>query len=75
MARNGELDKRHKEEVERLSQLEDRLADRIGATNNTYLMNLFTDWQEQRLKCNETYNEMLSGILDDATKKTDKTRK
>lgn len=53
----------HKEEVDKLNILEDKLLGMILDTGNDELLDLFQDWTGQRTKCNEIYVEFLDELL------------
>jgi hypothetical protein len=53
----------HAKLVEKLNELESELVDLIAATGDVKLMNKFTEWCEQRSKCNEGYLEFLDGLI------------
>jgi hypothetical protein len=54
---------KHKKEVDKLNSLEYQLAILIGKTENTDLMNKFTEWQKQRIVCNDGFNSYISSLL------------
>lgn len=54
----------HKKQVESLSKIESELVEMISNTGNDTLMEKFIDWQNQRIRCNETYIATISKLAE-----------
>jgi len=54
----------HKNHVAKLNELESELINLISKTENDELMNKFLDWQNQRLRCNETFAATIKMLAD-----------
>ena len=54
---------KHKIEVSKLKDLEDKLATGIAETGNSELMNAYLNWSDQRNRCNELYLDFLEEIV------------
>jgi hypothetical protein len=54
----------HKNQVKELKKLESELVRMIAETNNDVLIDKFLDWQNQRIRCNETYVAALKVMAD-----------
>jgi len=54
----------HKKQVESLSKIESELVEIISNTGNDALMEKFIDWQNQRMRCNETYIATISKLTE-----------
>jgi hypothetical protein len=48
----------------KLNKLESELINLISKTENDELMNKFLDWQNQRLRCNETFAATIKILAD-----------
>ena len=57
----------YKKEVEKLQKLETKLTLHIASTDDQELMNLFLEWQDQRI----VYNECLEKLLDSTNNYTE----
>ena len=55
----------HQGEVKKLKVIENDLAKHISETGSEKLMEIFLDWQNQRIKCNENYLAILNIITDE----------
>jgi len=54
----------HKKQVKSLSKIESELVEIISNTGNDALMEKFIDWQNQRMRCNETYIATISKLTE-----------
>lgn len=54
---------KHEQELEKLAELENELIALIFETGNIELMDKFSEWQNQRTKCNESLLEMIEKRL------------
>jgi len=55
--------KDHKKEVEILNALEDQLIKLIAGTDNSDLMDKFSEWQTQRAVCNESWIKFVEDVI------------
>lgn len=53
----------HENEVDQLKKLEQELIELIAQTDNGPLITKFLKWQEQRNKCNQGFNDIISSKL------------
>ena len=54
----------HKNHVKQLDKIESELVKMIAETNNDDLMEKLLDWQNQRMRCNESYVATLKVMSD-----------
>lgn len=62
----------HEANVELWKKLEMELIEMIADTGDAALMDKFTEWQQQRNKCNDSYNSWLEARF---SKELDKLKK
>ena len=53
----------HKIEVEKLKSIENELTKLICSIDNDKLYNVYLDWQNQRLVCNEGFTKVIAEKL------------
>ena len=61
-----------REDVQKLSRLEDELIHLIWTTDSEPLMEKFIEWQNQRSKCNDAFYNLMSSIPNPSSDERDK---